>query len=73
MSTNNAICAELDKIIPELSLQGTSHEHPQHMVLWRNKKKKFPIPHITVKPQWLKHLWDHGNSFETSVVRATEG
>ena len=27
----------------------------------------------TVKPQWLKHLWDHGNLFETWVVRATEG
>ena len=27
----------------------------------------------TVEPQWLKHLWDHGNSFETWVVRATEG
>ena len=27
----------------------------------------------TVKPQWLEHLWDHGNSFETWVVRATEG
>ena len=28
---------------------------------------------ITVEPQWLEHLWDHGNSFETWVVRATEG
>ena len=27
----------------------------------------------TVEPQWLEHLWHHGNSFETSVVRATEG
>ena len=27
----------------------------------------------TVEPQWLEHLWDHGNSFETWVVRATEG
>ena len=26
----------------------------------------------TVEPQWLEHLWDHGNSFETWVVRATE-
>ena len=25
----------------------------------------------TVEPQW--HLWDHGNSFETWVVQATEG
>ena len=27
----------------------------------------------TVEPQWLEHLWDHGNVFETWVVRATEG
>ena len=27
----------------------------------------------TVEPQWLEHLRDHGNSFETWVVRATEG
>ena len=28
---------------------------------------------LTVEPQWLEHLLDHGNSFETWVVRATEG
>ena len=28
---------------------------------------------ITVEPQWLEHLWDHGNSLETRVVLATEG
>ena len=27
----------------------------------------------TVELQWLEHLWDHGNLFETRVVRATEG
>ena len=27
----------------------------------------------TVELQWLEHLWDHGNAFETWVVRATEG
>ena len=26
-----------------------------------------------VGPQWLEHLFDHGNSFETWVVRATDG
>ena len=26
----------------------------------------------TVEPQWLKHLWDHGKSFERWIVRATE-
>ena len=28
---------------------------------------------VIVEIQWLKHLWDHGNLFETWVVRATEG
>ena len=27
----------------------------------------------TVEPQWFEHLWDHGNLFETLIVRATEG
>ena len=27
----------------------------------------------TVEPQWHEHLWNHGNSFKTWVVRATEG
>ena len=27
----------------------------------------------TVTSQWLEHLQDHGNLFETWVVRATEG
>ena len=27
----------------------------------------------TVEPQWLEHLWDHGNLFETWVVRANDG
>ena len=29
--------------------------------------------YITVEPQWLEHLWDHRNSFETWVVWATKG
>ena len=40
------------------------------------QKNRIYIPcklSITVKPQWLEHLWDHGNSFETWIVRATEG
>ena len=28
---------------------------------------------VTVELQWLKHLWDHENLFETGVVRANEG
>ena len=27
----------------------------------------------TVELQWLEHLWDHENMFETGVVRASEG
>ena len=27
----------------------------------------------TTKAQWLEHLRDHGNLFETQVVRGTEG
>ena len=27
----------------------------------------------TVELQWLEHLWDHENYFETGVVRANEG
>ena len=27
----------------------------------------------TVEHQWLEHLWDHENKFETGVVRANEG
>ena len=26
----------------------------------------------TVELQWLEHLWDHENKFETGVVRANE-
>ena len=28
---------------------------------------------ITVELQWLEHLWDHENLFETGEVRANEG
>ena len=29
--------------------------------------------HYTVELQWLEHLWDHGNLFETWLVQSTEG
>ena len=34
-----------------------------------------PVPGrpTTVELQWLKHLWDHENYFETGVARANEG
>ena len=31
------------------------------------------IQYSTVELQWLEHLWDYENLFETGVVRATEG
>ena len=33
----------------------------------------FMILLCTVELQWLEHLWDHENKFETGVVRANEG
>ena len=27
----------------------------------------------TVELQWLEHLWNHKNMFETAIVRANEG
>ena len=27
----------------------------------------------TVELQWLEHLWNHENMFETKVLRANEG
>ena len=37
--------------------------------------KRFTAParhKSTVERQWLEHLRDHGNMFETGVVRASE-
>ena len=31
----------------------------------------FAVPY-TVEIQWLEHLWDHENMFETRVIRANE-
>ena len=41
--------------------------------LTKKNSALFKQNHYTVKPQWLEHLWDHGNSFEAWVVQATEG
>ena len=40
--------------------------------LLKELKRKDFAP-ITVELQWLEHLWDYENSFETGVVRAIEG
>ena len=44
-------------------MQVTTHCFCFYYFLFRN----------AVKPQWLEHLWDHGNLFETWVDRASEG
>ena len=38
-----------------------------------SRDKFASLKRCTVEPQWLEHLRDHDNSFETWVVRATEG
>ena len=53
----------------EAPLWRASTVYPKHIISWRNKKNT----NTTVEPQSLEHLWDHGNSFETWVVWATEG
>ena len=37
---------------------------------WRVVSAHFIL--YTVKLQWLEHLWDHENTFETGVVRVNE-
>ena len=32
----------------------------------------FHVYTCTVEPQWLEHIWNHENMFETGVVRANE-
>ena len=50
-----------EKAAPRLAVMTCDEDHPRHF--YRR----------IVKPQWLEHLWDHRNLFETWVVRATEG
>ena len=38
-----------------------------------NKDEFLDIFIFTVKRQWLEHLWDDENQFETGIVRANEG
>ena len=40
---------------------------------WSESSLSARMSKYTVELQCLEHLWDHGNSFETWVVRATEG
>ena len=60
----------------EAPQRGAFKAYQQQMFSLRNKKSIYLINPLiwiyTVEPQWLEHLWDHGNSFETWVVRATE-
>ena len=50
------------------SLWSTAYVGEQHRL--RQLKCTFIY---TFKLQWLEHLWDHGNLFETWVVWVTEG
>ena len=61
-------------------MQTGSHKITSLVKRWRTISWVYPVPLIehsndltTVKLQWLVHLWDHGNLFETWVVRATRG
>ena len=46
--------------------------HPDMTIdVYRGHKTTQKQQH-TVELQWLKHLWDHENKFETGVVRANE-
>ena len=40
--------------------------------LKKKRKKKKNNNNNTAEVQWLEHLWDHENLFETGVVRAYE-
>ena len=42
-------------------------------LIWLRGCTFYYVVAYTVETQWLEHLWDHGNLFETWVVRATEG
>ena len=42
----------------------------KRLIIFQDGQGKFEI---TVELQWLEHLWDHENEFETGVVRANEG
>ena len=39
----------------------------------QNATSSFAIYKNTVELQWLEHLWDYENVFETGVVRAIKG
>ena len=54
-------CPYDNKATGNLSLQGYSQKDT-----WKHR-----LQH-TVELQWLEHLWDQENMFETGVVRANE-
>ena len=54
-----------------LYIIGNSKIHTACKELWSTTEPWIYM--LYSKPQWLKHLWDHGNLFETLVVQANEG
>ena len=70
-----AKCVKLEQIFRPLictyAVQRTVRDNNffYNIIMYTQHTQIFTI----VEPQWLEHLWDHGNSFETLVVRATEG
>ena len=54
------------------------HSEVSNFHNWVKCQNKFKITYviiveaITVQLQWLEHLWDHENIFETGVARAKE-
>ena len=45
----------------------------KHSILMNKLVNLNFLKSITVELQWLEHLWDYENLFETGLVRANEG
>ena len=62
-------CVKMAEFLPSVSSPFTKHAETTAQVQNLGDISE----EYTVEPQWLEHLWDYGNSFETWVLRATEG
>ena len=59
---------------PLAKARGLSLRTGGQTMLYRSHENKTSNHHpYTVELQWLEHLWDYENLFETRVVRAIEG
>ena len=54
---------------PDIALSDSKRKTYQALPIYRITRHWI----YTVELQWLEHLWDHENLFETGVVRANEG